>query len=158
MRTPLIMLNELDSLSENINRLLQSLESSRGALAERDGQLARARVERDEALTTNRALRAERDALREECDSLLAKIEDAQIKLNAILEKLPRPRTLAGDAADGGTNVDSAQTSADTSTDTSANVASHTDEQDHHAHSLTESVVDHAAAHAHHAEGETYER
>lgn len=146
------MLNELDSLSENINRLLQSLESSRSALVERDGQLARVKVERDEALTTNRALRAERDALREECDSLLAKIEDAQIKLNAILEKLPRPRTATGDAAAEGLQAGEHAHAVDTQAE----------EHDHLAHPLTESAVDHAADHgtdiAHHAEGETYER
>ena len=86
------MLNELDSLSENINRLIHLVEGSRHTLAERDAQLARAKVERDEALTSNSTLRAERDKLRDERDALLSKIEDAQVKLNAILAKLPPPR------------------------------------------------------------------
>jgi uncharacterized coiled-coil DUF342 family protein len=86
------MLNELDSLSEKITRLLRLVDSNRQTQTDRDAQLSRMRVERDEALTASHALRAERDALRQERDSLLAKIEDAQIKLNAILEKLPTPR------------------------------------------------------------------
>ena len=86
------MLNELDSLSENINRLIHLVEGSRVALVERDAQLARAKIERDEALTSDSALRAERDKLRDERDALLSKIEDAQVKLNAILDKLPPPR------------------------------------------------------------------
>ena len=97
------MLNDLDSLSENINRLLQTVQASHSALAEREGQLSRVRVERDEALTSTYALRAERDKLREERDALLSKIEDAQVKLNAILEKLPPPRAaLNNDAREEG--------------------------------------------------------
>ncbi|MGI4860437.1 MAG: ATPase [Janthinobacterium lividum] len=88
------MLNDLESLSENINRLLHSVEASKGALAEREAQLVRVRGERDEAMTAALSLRAERDRLRDERDALLAKIEDAQIKLNAILEKLPVPRAV----------------------------------------------------------------
>lgn len=126
------MLNELDLLSENISRLLSSLETGRHSLAEREGQLARVRVERDEALTTNRALRAERDALREERDALLAKIEDAQIKLNAILEKLPQPRLPAVALSD------------------------ESDAPSEEAHADDASA--HADHHAQHAEGETYER
>ncbi|MCY0387443.1 ATPase [Robbsia sp. Bb-Pol-6] len=94
MRTPLIMLNDLESLSANINRLLHSVEAGKGALADREAQLARVRGERDEAMTAALALRAERDRLRDERDALLAKIEDAQVKLNAILEKLPVPRAM----------------------------------------------------------------
>lgn len=86
------MLNDLESLSDNINRLLHTVEASRGALVDREAQLARVRGERDEALTAALSLRAERDRLRDERDALLAKIEDAQVKLNAILEKLPAPR------------------------------------------------------------------
>jgi len=130
------MLTELDSLSENINRLLQIVEGSQGALAEREAQLARVRVERDEALTTSRALRAERDTLRDERDALLAKIEDAQIKLNAILEKLPPPRASL-DTTDGVT-------------------AALDDEASHVTHEgAADPDADHAAQHA---EGETYER
>ncbi|WP_347556099.1 ATPase [Robbsia sp. KACC 23696] len=90
------MLNELDSLSEKITRLLRLVDNNRQTQADRDAQLNRMRVERDEALTASHALRADRDALRQERDALLAKIEDAQIKLNAILEKLPTPRDRGG--------------------------------------------------------------
>lgn len=132
------MLTELDSLSENISRLLQIVEGSQGALAEREAQLARVRVERDEALTTGRALRAERDTLRDERDALLAKIEDAQIKLNAILEKLPPPRAPL-DATEGVTVAD--------------------DESTHVTHEGAEDPAHGDADHAaQHAEGETYER
>jgi len=134
------MLTELDSLSENISRLLQIVEGSQGALAEREAQLARVRVERDEALTTSRALRAERDTLRDERDALLAKIEDAQVKLNAILEKLPPPRVSA-EAAD---DANAALVDGDGG-DTPISHVTH----------------EGAAEHAHdaqHAEGETHER
>jgi chromosome segregation ATPase len=137
------MLTELDSLSENINRLLQIVEGSQGALAEREAQLARVRVERDEALTTGHALRAERDTLRDERDALLAKIEDAQVKLNAILEKLPPPR-MSLDTTDGVT-------------------AAPDDELPGVTHEVTDHDVTHEGAAdadhaAQHAEGETYER
>lgn len=89
------MLKDLESLSDNINRLLHTVEAGKGTLAERDAQLTRVRGERDEAMTAALSLRAERDRLRDERDALLAKIEDAQIKLNAILEKLPVPRAVA---------------------------------------------------------------
>ncbi|KKB65125.1 hypothetical protein WM40_00080 [Robbsia andropogonis] len=95
------MLNELDSLSEKITRLLRLVDSNRQTLGDRETQLNRMRVERDEALTANHALRAERDALRQERDTLLAKIEDAQVKLNAILEKLPPPRDRNAAQQDG---------------------------------------------------------
>lgn len=98
------MLKDLESLSENINRLLHTVEAGKGALVEREAQLMRVRGERDEAMTAALSLRAERDRLRDERDALLAKIEDAQIKLNAILEKLPVPRAAehGGPARHGG--------------------------------------------------------
>ena len=140
------MLTELDSLSENISRLLQIVEGSQGALSERDAQLARVRVERDEALTTGRALRAERDTLRDERDALLAKIEDAQIKLNAILEKLPPPRASLESSAEG-TGALNGDADADAPpTHESAPERADSTEQTEHEH------------HAQHAEGETYER
>jgi len=105
------MLSELDHLSQNISRLISI--SSRRIQAQRDteAQLALALSERDAARTalneereTTRAaletlqverdtLREERDTLREERDALAAKIDDAQVRLNAILEKLPHSKT-----------------------------------------------------------------
>jgi len=98
------MLSELDQLSQNISRLISI--SSRRIQAQRDteSQLALANSERDAAraaLHEEReiaraaleALQAERDALREDRDALAAKIDDAQVRLNAILEKLPHSKT-----------------------------------------------------------------
>jgi len=98
------MLSELDHLSQNISRLISI--SSRRIQAQRDteAQLALALEERDAARAalneeregTRAALEAiqmERDTLREERDALAAKIDDAQVRLNAILEKLPHSKT-----------------------------------------------------------------
>lgn len=135
------MLNELDSLSEKINRLLRLVDTNRQTQTDRDAQLSRMRVERDEALTASHALRAERDALRQERDSLLAKIEDAQIKLNAILEKLPTPRDRsAGQHADGLVGVVPAA------------------DDTHHPHHHEATGAEALAEQEPHVEGESYER
>jgi hypothetical protein len=63
------MLNELESLSQNIGRLIK--------ISERHHQ-------------AHNALALQLEQLRAE--SLSAKIDDAQIRLNAILEKLPRAK------------------------------------------------------------------
>src|SRR5580698_2228074 len=72
------MLTELETLSQNIGRLISISQRHNEARQALEVQLAQMRDERD-------ALQAERDALS-------AKIDDAQVRLNAILEKLPRAR------------------------------------------------------------------
>jgi hypothetical protein len=97
------MLSELDQLSQNISRLISISSRRIQAQRETESQLALAHQERDAAraaLNQERettgaafeALQAERDALREERDALAAKIDDAQVRLNAILEKLPHSK------------------------------------------------------------------
>ncbi len=89
------MLSELDQLSQNISRLISI--SSRRILAQREMEARLAQTEGN--LETAReelvAVRTERDTLREERDALAAKIDDAQVRLNAILEKLPHSKTNA---------------------------------------------------------------
>ncbi|AGK46211.1 hypothetical protein BTI_2852 [Burkholderia thailandensis MSMB121] len=88
------MLNELETLSQNIGRLIalnQRHQTERLALEEQVAQL------RSEAQTLHaelEQLRDERNALAAERDTLSAKIDDAQVKLNAILEKLPRTKSV----------------------------------------------------------------
>jgi len=87
------MLSELEQLSQNISRLISI--SSRRIQAHRDleQQLAIVCEERDAARAALEPLHAERDHLRDERDALAAKIDDAQVRLNAILEKLPHTKT-----------------------------------------------------------------
>lgn len=87
------MLSELDQLSQNISRLISISSRRIQAQRETENQLALAHSERDAARAALEAIRAERDALREERDALAAKIDDAQVRLNAILEKLPHSKT-----------------------------------------------------------------
>jgi uncharacterized coiled-coil DUF342 family protein len=65
------MLTELETLSQNIGKLISISQRHNEELA---------------------LMREERDALQAERDALSAKIDDAQVRLNAILEKLPRAR------------------------------------------------------------------
>jgi uncharacterized coiled-coil DUF342 family protein len=83
------MLNELDLLSQNIGRLISISDGYQQARHELEQQLAQARAERDATRAEAEQIRHERDLLREERDVLSAKIDDAQVRLNAILEKLP---------------------------------------------------------------------
>ncbi|AOK30367.1 ATPase [Burkholderia singularis] len=88
------MLNELETLSQNIGRLIalnQRYQTERLALEE---QVAQLRTEMNTLRTDLAQLRDERNALAAERDSLSAKIDDAQVKLNAILEKLPRTKSV----------------------------------------------------------------
>ncbi len=87
------MLNELDQLSKNIGRLIAISGQHQHRLRELESQLVHTRDERDVLSNEIDALRAERDALRAERDALSSKIDDAQVRLNAILEKLPHQRT-----------------------------------------------------------------
>jgi uncharacterized coiled-coil DUF342 family protein len=83
------MLNELETLSQNIGRLIAVNERHQQARHALEEQLAQARRENDAARAELALLRDERNALQAERDALLAKIDDAQVRLNAILEKLP---------------------------------------------------------------------
>ena len=87
------MLSELDQLSQNISRLISVSSRRIQAQREMENRLAQAHEERDAARIELAAIRAERDVLREERDALAAKIDDAQVRLNAILEKLPHSKT-----------------------------------------------------------------
>jgi uncharacterized coiled-coil DUF342 family protein len=86
------MLNELETLSQNIGRLIAVNERHQQARHALDEQLAQLRAENDAARAELSLLRDERNALQVERDSLIAKIDDAQVRLNAILEKLPRAK------------------------------------------------------------------
>lgn len=87
------MLSELDQLSQNISRLISISSRRIQAQREMENRLAQAHQERDAARIELETTRTERDSLREERDALAAKIDDAQVRLNAILEKLPHTKT-----------------------------------------------------------------
>jgi uncharacterized coiled-coil DUF342 family protein len=84
------MLNELESLSGNIGRLIQISERHNQARQALEAQLEQLRSDYADVQAELVKMREERDALQGERDSLSAKIDDAQVRLNAILEKLPR--------------------------------------------------------------------
>lgn len=84
------MLNELESLSQNIGRLIAINERQQQARHALEEQLAQLRHENETAQAELALLREARNALQAERDALVAKIDDAQVRLNAILEKLPR--------------------------------------------------------------------
>src|ERR1700743_3011649 len=86
------MLNELDLLSQNICRLIEISGQREQRLLDLETQLAHAPDEREALRAEVEALRTERDGLRLERDALSSKIDDAQVRLNAILEKLPHSR------------------------------------------------------------------
>jgi uncharacterized coiled-coil DUF342 family protein len=87
------MLNELESLSGNIGRLIQISERHNQARAALEAQLEQMRADFADVQAELVQMRQERDALQAERDSLSAKIDDAQVRLNAILEKLPRGKS-----------------------------------------------------------------
>ena len=86
------MLNELDTLSENINRLIALGNRHQQARLTLTQELDAARAASAELRAELEQMRHERDQLREERDALAAKIDDAQVRLNAILEKLPHQK------------------------------------------------------------------
>jgi uncharacterized coiled-coil DUF342 family protein len=86
------MLTELESLSQNIGKLISISQRHHEARLALEEQLAQSRAEAEATRTELALLREERDALQAERDALSAKIDDAQVRLNAILEKLPRGR------------------------------------------------------------------
>lgn len=89
------MLNELETLSQNIGRLIEINQRQHEARLALEHQLAQLRAQAEAVHTELEQVRAERDALQAERDALSAKIDDAQVRLNAILEKLPRARAHA---------------------------------------------------------------
>ncbi|AFT84916.1 ATPase [Paraburkholderia phenoliruptrix] len=86
------MLTELETLSQNIGKLIAISQRHNEARVALEEQLAQSRAEAEATRTELALLREERDALEAERDALSAKIDDAQVRLNAILEKLPRAR------------------------------------------------------------------
>ncbi|MGN6087314.1 ATPase [Trinickia sp.] len=84
------MLTELESLSQNIGRLIAINERQQQARHALEEQLVQLRQENEAAHAELALLREARNALQAERDALVAKIDDAQVRLNAILEKLPR--------------------------------------------------------------------
>jgi uncharacterized coiled-coil DUF342 family protein len=86
------MLTELETLSQNIGRLISISQRHNEARQALEVQLAHVRAEADGTRAELAQMREERDALQAERDALSAKIDDAQVRLNAILEKLPRAR------------------------------------------------------------------
>jgi uncharacterized coiled-coil DUF342 family protein len=86
------MLNELETLSKNIGRLIAINERHQQARHALEEQLEALRAHYDAVRAELSLLRDERNALAAERDALLAKIDDAQVRLNAILEKLPRAK------------------------------------------------------------------
>src|ERR1700759_1317813 len=94
------MLNELESLSGNIGRLIQISERHNQARLALEAQIERLRADFANVQSELVQMREERDTLQAERDSLSAKIDDAQVRLNAILEKLPRAKSGQHDEAD----------------------------------------------------------
>jgi uncharacterized coiled-coil DUF342 family protein len=89
------MLNELETLSQNIGRLIEINQRQHAARLTLEAQLAELQTQCDNARAELEQMREERNALQAERDALSAKIDDAQVRLNAILEKLPRARAQA---------------------------------------------------------------
>jgi chromosome segregation ATPase len=89
------MLNELETLSQNIGRLIEINQRHHEARLALEEQLVEARAQCEATQAELDQLREERNALQAERDALSAKIDDAQVRLNAILEKLPRARSHA---------------------------------------------------------------
>ncbi|MGA7776831.1 MAG: ATPase [Paraburkholderia sp.] len=87
------MLTELETLSQNIGKLIAISQRHNEARQALETQLANVRAESEATRAELAQMREERDALQAERDALSAKIDDAQVRLNAILEKLPRARS-----------------------------------------------------------------
>jgi chromosome segregation ATPase len=86
------MLTELESLSQNIGRLIKISERHHQARRTLEEQLEQVRADYAAVQSELSQVRDERDSLQAERDGLSAKIDDAQVRLNAILEKLPRAK------------------------------------------------------------------
>ncbi|WJF89547.1 ATPase [Paraburkholderia bonniea] len=90
------MLTELETLSQNIGRLISISRQHHEARVALEAQLAHKQAECVAARAELEQIRAERDTLQAERDTLSAKIDDAQVRLNAILEKLPHSKNTSG--------------------------------------------------------------
>lgn len=86
------MLTELETLSQNIGKLIAISQRHNEARQALEAQLADVRAQSEATRVELAQMREERDTLQAERDALSAKIDDAQVRLNAILEKLPRAR------------------------------------------------------------------
>ncbi|WP_133650790.1 ATPase [Paraburkholderia flava] len=86
------MLTELETLSQNIGRLIALSQRHYAARQALEEQLTQARADCEATRVELDQMREERNALQAERDALSAKIDDAQVRLNAILEKLPRAK------------------------------------------------------------------
>jgi uncharacterized coiled-coil DUF342 family protein len=106
------MLNELESLSGNIGRLIQISERHNQARQALEAQIEQLRADYATVQAELVQMREERDALQSERDSLSAKIDDAQVRLNAILEKLPRGKSAHQEQADNQLNLLEAESGA----------------------------------------------
>jgi predicted nucleic acid-binding Zn-ribbon protein len=89
------MLNELETLSQNIGRLIELNQRHHEARLALEAQLSQLQAQCEATRAELEQVREERNALQAERDALSAKIDDAQVRLNAILEKLPRARASA---------------------------------------------------------------
>jgi uncharacterized coiled-coil DUF342 family protein len=105
------MLNELESLSGNIGRLIQISERHNQARQALEAQIEQLRADYATVQAELVQMREERDTLQSERDSLSAKIDDAQVRLNAILEKLPRGKSAHQESADNQLDLLDAQSS-----------------------------------------------
>lgn len=83
------MLTELEQLTAKIDRLVSISGRFHQHNQALQHELERARAEHTGMLAEMDQLRQERDQLRLQRDQLAAKIDETQVRLNAILEKLP---------------------------------------------------------------------
>jgi predicted nucleic acid-binding Zn-ribbon protein len=87
------MLNELENLSVNIGRLIDVNRREHETGAALCAELTQLRAQCAAMNTELEQVRSERDALQAERDTLADRIADAQVRLNAILEKLPHSKS-----------------------------------------------------------------
>lgn len=89
------MLNELETLSANIGRLIDINRREHEARTALSAELAQLHAQYDAARAELEQVRHERNTLQADRDTLAARIDDAQVRLNAILEKLPHTKNTA---------------------------------------------------------------
>ncbi len=82
------MLNELNLLAQNIQRLIEINSRYQHDLHELQQRFAQACTTLEETRSQRDTLREEFETLRHERNILTAKVEDTQIRLNAVLESL----------------------------------------------------------------------
>ncbi len=86
------MLNDLNLLAQNIQRLIEINFRYQHELHELQQRFAQAWTTLEQARTERDALREEFEALRHERNLLAAKIDDTQLRLNDVLESLQQTR------------------------------------------------------------------